>query len=174
MGFDGGPQSVGTAHRGPIDSSALLARLRHGRVEGGKTYPLYVGFYPGRPQGFHGGGRREGKVVSAHLEGSGWLCIAPGTIEPMDVSGTMYGGYASSDDSLLDFRVLERRKAFAINPQRRGFFDVAGSWHGQELVLDRPGEQGIPFKSGLLIDNATVTLRWASYEEFEAACRGAH
>ncbi len=92
----------------------------------------------------------------------------------MDVSGTMYGGYASSDDSLLDFRLLERKKAFAINPQRRGFFDVAGSWHGQELVLDRPGEQGISFKSGLLIDNATVTLRWSSFEEFEAACRDAH
>ena len=137
----------------------------------GKTYPVYVGFFPGRPQGFHGGGHREGKLVSAHLGGTGWLCIAPGTIQQMDVSGTMYGGYASSEDSLLDFRLLEHRKAFAINPQQRGFFDVAGSWHGPELVLDRPGEQGIPFKSGLFIDNATVTLRWASYGEFEAGCR---
>ena len=137
----------------------------------GKAYPVYIGFFPGRPQGFHGGGRREGKLVSAHLSGTGWLCIAPGTIQQMDVSGTMYGGYASSDDSLLDFRLLERRRAFAINPQRRGFFDLAGRWQGQELVMDRPGEQGIPFKSGLLIDGATVTLRWSSYEEFEAGCR---
>ncbi len=37
--------------------------------------------------------------------------------------------------------------------------------------MDRPGEQGIKFKSGLFIDNATVTLRWASYQEFESACR---
>jgi hypothetical protein len=52
----------------------------------------------------------------------------------------------------------------------RGFFDVAGTWHGPDLVMDRPNEQGIRFKSGLFIENATVTLRWASYQEFEAAC----
>jgi len=139
----------------------------------GKTYPVYVGFSPGRPQGFHGGGRREGKIVSAHLIGTGWLCVAPGSVERMQLSGTMYGGYTSDSDSLLDFRLLEWRRAFAINYQHRGFFDVAGTWHGQELVMDRPNEQGIPFKSGLFIDNATVTLHWASYEEFEAACREA-
>ena len=38
-------------------------------------------------------------------------------------------------------------------------------------MMDRPGEQGIPFKSGLFIDNATVTLNWAGYDEFESACR---
>jgi hypothetical protein len=140
-------------------------------AKSGKTYPLYISFLPGRPQGFAGGGRREGKRVSAQLTGTGWLCIAPGQVEIMDLSGTMYGGYTSAADSLFDFRLLERRKAFAINPQRRGFFDVAGNWHGPQLVMDRPGEQGIPFKSGLFIDNATVTLRWADYEDFGAACR---
>ena len=139
-------------------------------AKGGKPLPLYVSFWPGRPQGFHGGGRREGKSVSAHLQGTGWLCTAPGTVERMELSGTMYGGYTSDANSLLDFRLLEWGKAFAINPQRRGFFDVAGTWHGPELVMDRPNEQGIPFKSGLFIDNAVVTLRWASYEEFETAC----
>jgi hypothetical protein len=139
----------------------------------GKTYPLYVSFFPGRPQGFHGGGRREGKIVSAHLQGTGWLCIAPGSIERMQLSGTMYGGYTSDRDSLLDFRLLEWRKPFSINPQHRGFFDVAGAWHGPDLVLDRPNEQGIRLNSGPFIDSATVTLRWASYEDFEAACRGA-
>ena len=142
-------------------------------AKGGKTYPLYVSFWPGRPQGFHGGGRREGKIVNAHLTGTGWLCVAPGTVERMQISGTAYGGYTSTADSLFDFRLLEWRKSFQINPQHRGFFDVAGSWHGPELVMDRPGEQGIPFRSGLFIDNATVTLHWASYEEFEAACGGA-
>ena len=138
----------------------------------GKTYPLYVSFWPGRPQEFHGGGRRDGKIVSAHLSGTGWLCIAPGTVERMQLSGTMYGGYTSDRDSLLDFRLLEWRKTFSINYQSRGFFDVAGMWHGPDLVLDRPNEQGIRLKSGPFIDNATVTLRWASYEEFEASCRG--
>ena len=62
----------------------------------GKTYPLYVSFWPGRPQGIHGGGRREGKLVSAHLGGTGWLCIAPGQIQRLQLSGTMYGGYTTT------------------------------------------------------------------------------
>jgi hypothetical protein len=139
-------------------------------AKSGKAFPLYVSFWPGRPGGFHGGGRREGKIVSARLDGTGWLCIARGTVERMDVSGTMYGGYTSDSNSLLDFRLLEWRRPFAINPQRRGFFDVAGQWRGPELVLNRPNEQGIPFKSGLFIDDAVVTLRWASYGDFEVAC----
>ena len=136
----------------------------------GRSYPLYVTFWPGRPQGFHGGGRREGKSVSARLDGSGWLCVAPGNLQRMKVSGTMYGGYARAEASLFDFRLLEWRKAFSINPQHRGFFDLAGTWHGSELVLDRKGEQGIRLQSGPFIDNATATLRWESYEEFEAQC----
>ena len=141
-------------------------------AKGGKALPLYVSFWPGRPGGFHGGGRREGKTVSARLDGTGWLCTAPGVVEVMELSGTMYGGYTNDSSSLLDFRLLERRRPFAINYQRRGFFDLAGMWRGGELVMNRPNEQGIPFKSGLLIDNAVVTLRWAGYEEFETACRG--
>jgi hypothetical protein len=139
-------------------------------AKNGKTFPLYLSFWPGRPGGFHGGGRREGKMVSAQLDGTGWLCIARGTVERMDLSGTMYGGYTSDSNSLLDFRLLEWRRPFAINPQKRGFFDVAGRWRGPELVMNRPNEQGIPFRSGLFIDDAVVTLRWASYRDFEVAC----
>lgn len=135
----------------------------------GKSYPLYLSFWPDRP-GRHNGGRREGKGWSADLRGQGWLCVAPGSPERMDVSGTMYGGYTSAAESLFDFRLLEWRRSFAINPQHRGFFDVAGNWHGADLVLNRPNEQGIPFRSGTFIDHATVTLHWASYQEFEAAC----
>ena len=135
----------------------------------GKTYPLYVSFWPGKP-GRHGGGRREGKGWSADLDGSGWLCTAPGSVERMNVGGTMYGGYSSSANSLFAFRLLEWRNPFSINPPNRGFFDVAGTFQGQNLVLDRPGEQGIPFKSGLFIDHATATLHYGSYEEFQSAC----
>jgi hypothetical protein len=138
--------------------------------KGGKALPLYVSFSPGRPQGFHGGGRREGKIVSAQLQGTGWLCVAPGTVERLRLSGTMYGGYTNDSNSLLGFRLLQWRRPFAINPQKRGFFDLAGTWRGPDLVMNRPNEQGIPFNSGLFIDHAVVTLRWASYEEFEAAC----
>jgi hypothetical protein len=140
-------------------------------AEDGKTYPLYVSWWPGRPRGFSSGGRREGKHKNADLSGTGWLCVAPGTIERMKVSGDMYGGYASDKDSLVDFRFLEWRKAFSINYQNRGFFDVAGTWLGPLLVMDRPGEQGIKLHSGPFIHHAAVTFHWANYSEFESACR---
>jgi hypothetical protein len=153
-------------------STALLYWHGSGTVvaKSGKTYPLYLSFWPGKPMR-HGGGRREGKIWSADLKGTGWLCVAPGSVERMDISGEMYGGYTSDKDSLIDFRLLEWRKPFQINYQNRGFFDVAGTWHGSDLVMDRPGEQGIKFRSGLFIVDATVTLHWGSYEEFEAACK---
>ena len=140
------------------------------RAKDGKTFPLYLWFSPGRPQGTSGINRREGKIVSARLQGGGWLCIAPGNIERMDVTGTMYGGYTTDSNSLLTFRLLEWWGPYVIKQPKRGFFDVAGTWHGSELVMDRPNEQGIPFLSGLLIDHAVVTLRWASYGDFESVC----
>jgi len=139
----------------------------------GKTYPLYVMFFPGRPRGMRGSHRHEGKNVSASLSGTGWLCLAPGKTEKMKLSGTMYGGYASANHSLFYFRLLEWRKPFSINPPHRGFFDLEGQFQGPDLVMNRPNEQGIPFQSGLFIDHAAVTLQWGSYEEFAAACRGA-
>jgi hypothetical protein len=140
----------------------------------GKTYPLYVSFWPGRPTGFSGGGRREGKRKSADLSGTGWLCVAPGSVERMKLSGDLYGGYTSDAESQLDFRLLEWRKPFSINPPNRGFFDVAGVWQDGNLVMNRPNEQGIRFLSGMFIDSATVTFHWASYDEFELACHSAN
>jgi len=89
----------------------------------------------------------------------------------MRLSGTMYGGYMSDANSLLDFRLLEWRRPFAINYQNRGFFDVAGMWRGRELVMDRANEQGIRLNTGPFIDNARVTLRWADKSAFDAACK---
>ena len=83
----------------------------------------------------------------------------------------MYGGYTSSDNSVFDFRLIDYTKPFTMRRPSRGFFDLAGTFHGQELVFDRPNEQGIPFDTSLFIDNATATLHWSSYEEFEAECR---
>ncbi len=137
----------------------------------GKTYPLYVTFFPGRPGGTSGIGRREGKRVMARLTGTAWLCVVPGHPQKMQVSGTMFGGYTSTANGLLDLRILEWRKAFSINPPTRGFFDVAGVFEGPELVLNRPNEQGIRLKTGPFIDGATARLHWAPYSEFEAACK---
>jgi hypothetical protein len=140
-------------------------------AKSGKTYPLYVSFFPWKSGGTSGGGRREGKLISGRLRGTGWLCIAPGQVERMNLSGAMYGGFLSTAESLFEFRLLEWRSPFAINPPRRGFFDLGGRWRGPQLVMDSPREQGIPFNSKLFIDNATATLSWASYQEFESACR---
>ena len=139
-------------------------------AKSGKTYPMYLTFWPGKPLK-HSGGRREGKGWSADLDGTGWLCVAPGSVERMDVSGTMYGGYSIDTDSLLAFRLLEWRKPFSNRLPNRGFFDMAGMWRGGDLVMDRPNEQGIQFKSGLFIDHATTTLHWADRAEFDVACR---
>ena len=141
-------------------------------AKNGKSYPVYISFWPGEP-GRHGGGRREGKLWSANISGNGWLCVAPGSAERMDMSATMYGGYSNTAGSLFSFRLLEWRKPFAINYQYRGFFDLAGTFQGPDLVLNRPNEQGVPFKSGLLIDHATANLHWGTYEEFQSACRTA-
>ena len=139
----------------------------------GKTYPLYVSFWPGRPQGTHGGGRREGKIVSGRLAGTGWLCVAPGNIVRMRLGGTVFGGYTSAANSLFAFRLFEWRRPFSINPPNRGYFDLAGMWSGQDLVLNRPDEQGRRLNSGPFIDHATATFRWSSYDEFKASCRNA-
>ncbi len=136
----------------------------------GKTYPLYVSFWPDRPR-LRTGARREGKGWNADLLGTAWLCAMPGLPQRMQISGTMYGGHSSTATALIDFRIIEWRKAFAINYQNRGFFDVAGVFEGPDLVMNRPNEQGIRLKTGPFIDHATARFHWASYEEFEAACR---
>jgi len=153
-------------------STPLLNWRGSGTViaKGGKSYPLYISFWPGRPQGFHGGGRREGKIVSAHLDGNAWICTIPGQLRRLDLSGTVYGGYTSSDNSLFDFRLIDFTKPFTMRRPNRGFFDLAGTFHGQQLVLDRPNEQGIPFDRSLFLDNATATLDWSTYDDFVSAC----
>jgi len=163
------PWSLHIGHR----STPLLWWHGSGTVvsKGGKTYPLYISFLPGRPGGFSSGGRRGGKTVSARLQGDAWLCTAPGQIRRLTLNGTMYGGYTSSDNSVFDFRLIDYTKPFNMRRPSRGFFDLAGTFRGQELVLDRPNEQGIPFDTSLFIDNATTTLHWSSYDEFEAECR---
>jgi len=135
----------------------------------GKKYPLYLTFSPGRPQR-HLGTQRNGKRWAADLIGMGWLCVAPGNEERMKVSGTLYGSATDSSDGEFGFRLLEWRNPFSFTPPSRGFFDVGGTWHGDQLVMDEPDQQGIPFKSGMLIDHATVTLHWADRAEFDGAC----
>jgi len=138
-------------------------------ANGGRPYPLYLSFWPGKP-GRHNGGRREGKGWSADLDGNAWICTAPGQIRRLDVHGTMFGGYVSSDSSLFSFRLIDYTKAFHARRRDRGFFDLAGNFHGQELVLDRPNEQGIKLIDGPFIDKATADLQWSTYADFKSTC----
>ncbi len=108
--------------------------------------------------------------MSARLQGNAYLCIAPGQFRRLSLSGTMYGGYSSSEGSLFDFRLIDYTAPFSFRRPNRGFFDLAGSFQGKQLVLDRPGEQGVPFDRTLFIDHATATLDWSAWDDFKAAC----
>lgn len=135
----------------------------------GNSYPLYLSFWPGKP-GRHSGGRREGKGWSASLAGNAWICVAPGQISRLDLSGTMYGGYASSDSSLFSFRLIDYTRPFHARRRDRGFFDLAGNFHGRQLVFDRANEQGIKLIEGPFISHATADLQWSTYNEFVSTC----
>jgi len=131
----------------------------------GRTYPLYVYFHPDR-----GASRLhvDGLRPNSGLGGTAKICTAPGKTELLKLSGTMYGGYRSTDGSLMGFRLIEFR---VINPTlSTGFFDLMGGWQGAELVLNRPNQQGHVFPSGLRVEAATVTLHYATRDDF-AACQ---
>lgn len=134
-------------------------------TKGGIEYPLYVSFYPSSHfSRLHMDGLRP----TGGLQGQAWLCTSRGVTQQMELSGTIYGGWRSTEGSLMAFRLLEHR---SINfGQERGFFDLIGTWHGPELVMDARDTVGHPFHSGLKIEHPSVTLDWSSYPDFKAAC----
>ncbi|MGC2696243.1 MAG: hypothetical protein WA738_10685 [Candidatus Angelobacter sp.] len=137
-------------------------------TKSGIDYPLYVSFYPSPHfSRLHLDGLRP----TGGLQGSAWLCTSPGVSERLRLSGTIYGGWRSTDDSLMAFRLLESR---IINVgQRQGFFDLYGRWRGPTLVMNDRERVSGTFGSGLRIDHASVSLDWGSYSDFKAACASA-
>ena len=129
------------------------------------TYPLCVALYPSAHfSHLHLDGLRP----SGGLQGTGSLCTSPGVIEPMKLSGTIYGSWSSTNDALMSFRLLEYR---IINVgQQQGYFDLYGRWRGPELVMDDRGRANGKFRSGLTIEHASITLVWGSYSDFKSAC----
>lgn len=132
------------------------------------TYPLYVYFFPSP---HFSRLRIDGLRPTGGLRGSGWLCTSPGTAERLRLSGTIYGSWISTDDALMEFRLGERR-LFNVG-QTRGYFDLYGRWHGQELVMDSRNRPGGVFQSGVKIDHASVTFDWGSYSDFKNMCASA-
>lgn len=130
------------------------------------TYPLLVTFSPS----CHGSRLRlDGLRPASGLSGWGWLCTRQGTTIRLRLSGTIYGTWRSTDDALMQFRLIERIKNFPAI-QDGGYFDLFGHWHGSQLVMDDRSEWSSPFRSGLKIKHASVTLRPGSKSEFNAAC----
>jgi len=133
-----------------------------------RTYPLYLYFFPASHSSRL---QLDGLRPTGGLQGSGSLCTAPGVILPLKLSGTIYGGWRSTEGSLMTFRLLDR-KIFDVG-QRQGYFDLYGRWQGQQLVMSDRGRYAGTFRSGLRIERACVTLDWASYADFKAACASA-
>lgn len=131
----------------------------------GVEYPLYVSFFPSSHfSQLH----REGLRPTGGLQGSGWLCTAPGVTQRLQLTGTIFGGWRTTEGSLMAFRLVEP-KIIDVG-QGSGFFDLAGRWQGSKLVMDDHRDVPHTFRSGLRIEQASVTLDWGSYSEFKELC----
>jgi hypothetical protein len=139
----------------------------------GKSYPLYVSFFPST---HFSQLRIQGLRPVGGLQGRGWLCTSPGSAQFLDLSGTIYGKWRTTDGSLIRFRLLEwntARDRLLGKTMNQGFFDLEGRWRGPELVLDERGDHGQVgevFRSGLHIDYASVALNHGTYADFKALC----
>ena len=137
-------------------------------TKAGAQYPLYVSLYPSSHfSQLH----REGLRPTGGVQGQGWLCTASGATQRLELTGTIYGGWRSTANSLFAFRLLEAR--IINNGQARGFFDLTGRWQGPKLVMDQRGSAPETFRSGLRIERAFLTLSWGSFSQFKELCTGA-
>ncbi len=138
-------------------------------TKSGREYPLFVMLYPAAHfSHLHLDGRRP----TGGVQGNACLCTSPGVFQYLKLSGTLYGGWQSTDGSLMDFRLLEPT-VIDVGQARAGYFNLIGQWHGPELVLDDRGSWSRPFRSGLRIERASVTLHWSPYWTCKSACAGA-
>ena len=134
-------------------------------TKSGSQYLLFVSLYPSSHfSQLHMDGLRP----TGGLQGYGGLCTSAGTIQRLELSGTIYGAWRSTEGSLMAFRLLEP-KIIDVG-QGQGFFDLIGRWNGPELVMDSRSTVGNQFRSGLKIEHPSVSLQWGRYSEFKAMC----
>jgi hypothetical protein len=133
------------------------------------TYPLMVTLFPAS---HFSRLRLDGLRPTGGIQGNALLCTSRGVTQNLDLSGTIYGGWRSTDGALMDFRLLERRTAHdaLLGGNHRGYFDLFGYWHGPQLRMDDRGESSERFRSGLRVEHASVTLEWGGKADFDAAC----
>ena len=132
------------------------------------TYPLYISFYP---YSHFSRLRFDGLRPTGGVQGNGWLCTAPGTIERLRLSGTIYNGWSTTEGSVMGFR-LNEWKAIDLG-EHRGYFDLTGRWQGQQLVMDDHGAYSSTLRSGVRPEHASVTFEWGSYSDFKSVCASA-
>ena len=131
----------------------------------GGEYPLWISFHPSSSSSRLA---LDGLRPSGGLKGVGCLCLSPGKYQDLTLSGTIFGAWQNTDQSLISLRLHE---PMILNTgQRRGYFDLYGRWHGQDLVMEDRGHPGSAFQSNLQIQHASVTLHWSSYMTCRSAC----
>jgi len=130
------------------------------------TYPLYVFFYPATD---HSQLPLDGLRPTAGVKGDGWICTAPGVTQHLNLTGTMYGGWSSTDGSLMSFH-LNEPNAVDLGGAGPGYFDLYGHWQGPELVMNDRETQGSKLRSGLQIEHASIMLNWGSRSDFKERC----
>ena len=135
-------------------------------VTSGGTYQIFVYFYPSSHSSRL---RLDGLSATGGMKGGASLCIAPGVLQPLDLSGTIYNGWSTTEDSLITFRLLEP-KPIDVG-QGQGYFDLYGRFHGPQLVMDARAGYASKFRSGLKLDHASVSLAWSGYSDFKSACQ---
>lgn len=129
------------------------------------TYPLYVMIYPGS---HFSRLRLDGLRPSGGVQGTARLCVAPGETQSLKLRGTIYNGWSSTSDAVIEFRSLEYK--YIDVGQRQGYFELYGRFKGSNLVMDDRNNVNAKFRSGLLIEHASITFTPAAYSDFQSAC----
>jgi hypothetical protein len=132
-------------------------------------YPMFLMLYP---SSHFSRLKYQGLRPTGGVQGNVCLCTSPGVSQYLKFSGTIYGGWLSTEDSLMTVRLLEPT-IIDLGQQRAGYLDLVGGWQGPELVLQENTNWSKSFRSGLRIDQASVTLRWNPYWSCKSACAGA-
>lgn len=143
-------------------SGTLLAK-------GGIEYPIFVNLHP---SAHFSRLRLDGQRPTGGVQGSACLCTSPGVFQYLKLTGTIYGGWLNTEGSLMGFRLVEPT-IVDVGQGQGGYFDLVGRWHGQDLVMDDRGGWSKPFRSGLRMEHASVTLHWSVFWTCKAACASA-
>ena len=139
------------------------------RAKGGAEYPIYLYLYPSSHSSRL---RLDGLRPTGGLSGQACLCTSP--IQLLDLSGTIYGGWRSTDGALIAFRLLEWRTARdrLLGYPDRGYIDLYGAWRGPNLVMDERGSWSHTFHSGLRLTQVSLTLHPDDHWTCNSACAG--